>query len=185
MPPRHLYPFLDLLDAAAPDIRAEALALEPTAWAPMPGYPAGWVGFILDPGRFSADFPGVDFAANRARCPHTAAVVARIEGLTLAGFLRLEPGVTVASHADPRDDDMIRCHLGLRLPASEHAWWPEGRARLMDVRRPHWACNDGDEPRITLVVDVRMPFVVTTDDWEEWRPGVAPPDLERPRREPR
>lgn len=169
---RRTYAFLDPVEEGAADIRREALALEPEAWAVMPGYPKGWTGFVLDVGKWTADFPGVDFAANRARCPRTWEIVASLSGVQLAGFLRLEPGITIAPHADPREDDVIRCHLGLRLPAAEQAWWPEGRARLMDVRRTHWARNDGAEPRITMVLDVRMPFVVPSDAWGEWRPGM-------------
>jgi aspartyl/asparaginyl beta-hydroxylase (cupin superfamily) len=169
---RRAYPFLDVLDAAFDQLRDEALSLGKRGWARMPGYPEGWEGFVLNPGPWARDFPGVDFAANRVECPVAVAVLAQITGVELAGYLRINPGITLAPHEDPRDDDLVRCHVGLCLPPNELAWWPGGRARLMDVRRTHWAQNLGEQPRITMVLDVRMPFVVDSAGWPAWRPDV-------------
>lgn len=173
---RRLYPFLDLLESNVEIIRAEVLALDPNEFAPVHGYQEGCTGYVLEPGPWSKDFPGADFAAHRARCPKTTALLAEIGGIELGGFLKFEPGAKMGVHTDPRDDHIVRCHLGLRLCEDEQAWWPEGRARLMDTRQPHWARNDGDYPRITMCVDVRMPFVVPDAAWGPWRQD-APGEL--------
>lgn len=177
-PTRVAYPFLDLLEGAVSALRAEATALEPEAWMPMQGYQEGCVGFVLEPGRYGHEFTAVDFPAHRARCPVASALVARIAGVELAGFLRVEPGGRMLPHTDPRDDRLVRCHLGLQLTLEEQAWWPPGTARLMDTRQSHWARNDGSYPRVTMVVDVRMPFVVADNLWGAWRPDE--PGFERP-----
>lgn len=187
---RRAYPFLDLLEAEVDALRAEVLAVEPALWVPMPGYQTGFVGFVLDPGPWGRDFPTVDFAANRARCPAATALVARIPGVELAGFLRVAPGGVMQPHTDPRDDHVVRCLLGLQLTVEEQAWWRPGTARLMDTRQSHWARNAGDYPRVTMVLDVRMPFVVPEGAWGRWRPdapasGTAGQGIERARRKPR
>ncbi len=154
-------------------IRAEVDAIEPSAFVPMPNYPSGWTAFLLDAGRWESEFPRVDFDANRRRCPHTYRTIAGIEGLMLGGFLRLEPGGSIGPHEDFRDDDMVRCHLGLHLPVAEQGYWPELAARLMDVRQTHSARNDGDQARVTLVIDVRMRFVVPTGSFGSWQPPTT------------
>ena len=169
---RSAYPFLDLLEAEADALRSEALAVEAASWAPMHGYQVGCVGFVLHTGRFARDFPDADLAANRARCPRADALLSRIGGIELAGFLCLTPGSLMHPHTDPRDDDLVRCHLGLQLTEEEQAWWPLGTARLMDIRQTHWARNAGAYPRITFVIDVRMPFVVADGAFGAWRPGA-------------
>jgi aspartyl/asparaginyl beta-hydroxylase (cupin superfamily) len=153
---RSLFPFLAHLEAHAAIIREEALCLEERDFVQMPHYDRGWTAFLLDAGMWEHEFPGVDFAANRLRCPRTYEAVSAIEGLLVTGILRLAPGAVIAPHTDRSDDDVIRAHLGLVLPEREHAWWREGTARLMDVRKLHGARNDSDAPRLTLVVDVRM-----------------------------
>ncbi len=169
---RRAFPFLDSLEADAEALRAEIDSVEDEHWAPMSGYQVGCVGFVLYAGRWSAEFPNADLAANRARCPNAASYLDRIEGVELAGFMRLLPGALMHPHTDPRDDNLVRCILGLRLTAEEQAWWPEGAARLLDTRQSHWARNTGSHPRTTFVIDVRMPFAVPTGSFGSWRPGA-------------
>ncbi len=168
---RARYPFIDLLERDAAAMRSELDAIDPAAFVPMPNYPNGWTAFLLDGGRWVSEFPGVDFARNRLRCPHSYHVVAGIDGLVLAGFLRLEAGGFIEEHSDIREDDVVRCHVGLHLSPGERSYWPELGARLMDVRQPHAARNDGPTPRLTLVVDVRMPFVVPEGEFGPWQPA--------------
>ncbi|MDO9280307.1 MAG: aspartyl/asparaginyl beta-hydroxylase domain-containing protein [Pseudomonadota bacterium] len=167
---RRAYPFLALMEEEVDAIRAEALAIDAALWKPMQGYQTGCNGYILDSGRFSHEYTGTDYDANRARCPAATALVARIAGVELAGFLRVEPGGVMLPHTDPRDDHLVRAHLGLQLTDEEQAWWRPGTVRLMDTRLSHWARNLGDFPRVTMVVDVRMPFVVPDGAWGPWRP---------------
>ncbi|MDP2304762.1 MAG: aspartyl/asparaginyl beta-hydroxylase domain-containing protein [Pseudomonadota bacterium] len=175
---RRAYPFLELLEAEVDALREEALSLDAALWMPMQGYQTGCVGFILDGGRFSHEFTAIDLHANRARCPRATALAARIPGVELAGFLRIEPGGSMLPHTDPRDDHLVRGHLGLQLTEEEQAWWAPGSARLMDTRLSHWARNLGAFPRVTMVVDVRMPFVVPDGAWGPWRPDE--PGMVRP-----
>lgn len=172
---RAAYPFLDVLDAAAADLRAEALALPADAWLPARGYSDGVAVAVFLAERFQKEFTPEGVAAVRARSPVAARVIDSIDGARLAGFQRFLPGATMAVHTDPRADRMVRCILGLQLPALERTWWPEGTARLLDTRQPHWARNDDPLPRYTLVVDVLMPFVVDSGTWGPWRPDAPVP----------
>ncbi len=175
---RRTYPFLDLLEAEVDAVRAEALALEDGMWMAVHGYQTAFSAYVLHTSRWAHDFPSVDFAANRARCPRTAALVDRVPGVELAGFERVEPGGVMLPHTDPREDTLVRCILGVELTEEEQAWWPARTARLLDTRQVHWARNLGDTPRITLVLDVRMPFVVPDNAWGQWRPDA--PGIRRP-----
>ncbi|MEQ9082025.1 MAG: aspartyl/asparaginyl beta-hydroxylase domain-containing protein [Sandaracinaceae bacterium] len=170
---RRAYPFLDRLEAHFDEIREEALGLDPALWVDMPEYPNLTL-FVLNTGIWGDGYPGLDLEANRARCPRTAAVLDAIGGVEMVGFMCMPPGVTMRRHTDPRDDDLVRCHLGLVLPPNEQAWWPEGKARLMDPRQPHWGRNDSERRRLTLQLDVRMPFVVPENAWGPWRPDDPP-----------
>jgi hypothetical protein len=164
---RARFAFVELLERSAPAIRREALALPGAGFVPMASdtYRGRWCIHALALGPWAHEFPGVDLAANRLRCPETVAVLDRIGGVGVAGIMRLDAGAEILPHTDFRDDHEVRCHLALQLPASEQGLWPEGTARLMDVRVPHGARNDSDRPRFTLLIDVRTPFVVTPDLW--------------------
>lgn len=172
--PRSRFPFLDLLERHTATFLEEYDALPDEAFAPMPhaaGYSAPWWACPVFLDQWQQDFPGVVVATNQARCPRTAGMLQQIPGLVVGGFLRLERGGTIAPHTDLRDDDVIRAHLGLRLPPHERAYWPEGTARLMDIRQRHEAHNrDGDGWRVTLMVDVRMPDPVPEGVIAPWGP---------------
>jgi hypothetical protein len=166
-------PAVGLLEAAAVGLRAEVLALPDEAFVPMPSrerYTGAWRGFLLRAGPWEREFPGVDFPANRARCPVAMALLARIPGAAVAGYLRLDPGARLEDHTDERADDVIRVHLALQLPPAEAAYWPEGTARLLDVRVPHSAANPSDRPRLTFVVDVALPGPVPVGAVPPWGP---------------
>lgn len=167
------YPFLDLLEQHFQAIREEALAVPEHRWVDMPLYPGLQV-HLLDVGMWADNYPPVDFDAHRAASPRTMALIEKVDGVEVAGFLRMPAGVSMRKHTDPRDDELVRCHLGLVLPESEQGWWPEGKARLMDPRQPHWAKNDSSRYRMTFVIDVRMPFVVPDNAWGPWRPDDPP-----------
>lgn len=172
---RSQFPFLDPLEAGADVFRREALALPDEAFVPLPDastYTDGrWEVCILkldQPGGFPADL----VAANRARCPETWARIAELDGLVLAGVMRLSAGGRIRGHGDESDGHVVRVHVGLQLPASEHAVFPEGAARLMDVRRSYQTVNDGDRARVTLCCDFRMPFTVPDDAIPAWSEPV-------------
>ncbi|MDP2314667.1 MAG: aspartyl/asparaginyl beta-hydroxylase domain-containing protein [Pseudomonadota bacterium] len=169
-------PAVRLLEAAAEALRQEALSLPDAGFVAMPSterYTGAWKGFLLGAGRWEHEFPTVDFPANRAQCPVATAVLAAIPDVTVAGYLRLEPGADLGLHTDDREDDVIRVHLALQLPPDEAAYWPVGTARLLDVRVPHAATNPSTEPRVTFVVDVRLPAPVPVGAVPAWGPPVV------------
>lgn len=164
-------PFLDLLDASAALFLAESAGIPEEAWTPMAAgdaYEGRWLSLPLALGAWQQEFPGLDLAANRRLCPRSAEVLDRIPGLVIGGFLRLDPGSALRPHRDHRDDDVIRAHLALRLPPAEAARWPLFTSRLIDIRELHWAENPGPEPRLTLMVDVRLPSPVLAGEVPPW-----------------
>src|SRR5579862_3841687 len=78
--------------------------------------------------------------ANCRRCPRTAALIARVPGMTTAFFSILGPGVRLPPHHGPWKG-FIRYHLGLIFADTyEHSVW-----------------NDTDETRVVLFLDVVRP----------------------------
>ncbi len=166
--------FLGALERRADAIRREALALTDDDFIPMPDatkYGEGaWSICALKLDHYADDFPDAALARNRLRCPATWATLAPLRGLVVAGIMRLAPRAEIPLHEDHREDDVIRCHLGLRLPPEQRAYWPEGRARLMDIRRPHSVSNRCDQARLTLCCDFQLDSVFTGDALPPWNP---------------
>jgi quercetin dioxygenase-like cupin family protein len=99
-----------------------------------------------------------------ARCPAIAATVAAFHcDLQAVRLLRLGPGARVAEHRDYRlgyEDGELRVHVpvisgpdaefvlnGHVLPMVEGDCW------YVNVNRPHRVANNGQKPRVHLVVD--------------------------------
>ena len=105
--------------------------------------------------------------ANCARCPETAALLARVPGLTTAFFSILAPHKHVDPHRGPYRG-VLRYHLGLKVPQppdgcgisvnGEVRHWEEGRSLLLDDGYEHFVWNDTDETRAILFVDVVRPL---------------------------
>ena len=171
--PRPL-PVLDALEAGAADFLAEALTLPPAAWQPLPG--AGehgrgdWLICLLQLELYGGDFPAAAVAANRAACPRSWARLAALPALEVAGFMWLSPGGEIRPHQDHREDNVVRVILGLQLPRTQHGAWPEGAARLLDIRQPHGATNPGDRPRLVLCCDFRLEAPVPEGVIPPWGP---------------
>ncbi len=168
---RSQFPFMDPLEAGADVFRREALALPDDAFVPLPDestYIDGkWEVCLLKLDQYADDFPPGILEANRARCPETWARIQALDGLVVAGIMRLSAGGRIRRHVDRRDDDVVRVHLALQLAEGEQSYWAPGTARLMDIRQSHQAKNDGDRDRVTLCCDFRMPFAIPE--------GVIPP----------
>lgn len=165
---------LDLLERHADALRAEFESLPTDLFIPMPStemYQGVWTACIVKLDQYGEEFGGLDVAANRRRCPVASAVIDQIPGTIVGAYLALAPGASLRVHTDHRDDDVVRAHLGLRLAPHELPYWREGTARPMDIRMPHSATNSGPVPRITFMVDVRMPFVVPTGSIPAWNPA--------------
>lgn len=160
------FPFVLTLQAAWRGIRAEMLALPPACFPDAPdalSLPTadyderGWTYCPL-----VGDAPAA--AANRARCPRTAAALAAVPGLVNAGFSRFAPGTRLDRHAGELRS-VLRCHLPLAVPAGDLALeldgvalrWREGECLVFDDTVAHTAWNLGDGDRTVLLVTFARP----------------------------
>jgi beta-hydroxylase len=174
----HMGPRLELLEAHAPTLREECLALSADDFRPLVNagdYGDDWGAFPLMLEIWQDDFVGLELQDNRARCPRSTAVLDRLPGLVMAGFMRLAPYGYVKPHHDRREDRIIRAFLALQLPPQERTWWRELTTRLLDVRITHQAWNDWDRPRHVLCCDFRLDQTVPTGATERWTPQDARP----------
>ncbi len=104
---------------------------------------------------------------NCRECPHTAALLAGLPGLQNAWFSILAPGYHIPAHRGPTRA-LVRCHLGLRVPAErERCWlrvdqtintWREGECLLFDDTYEHEVLNDTREYRAVLFLDIDRPM---------------------------
>lgn len=136
------------------DVRAEARALEQAA----------------APGGTRSEFflhrCGHARSENRARCPHTAALLDRIPGLATACFSVLAPGAHVAAHRGVTKG-LVSCHLGLAVPHDgdvrmrvhdRTVRWAEGETLVFDDSYDHELWNDGSERRVVLLIRFERPL---------------------------
>jgi aspartate beta-hydroxylase len=126
--------------------------------------PKKWTVFMLE-------IMGHKPAANRALCPETCRVLARVPNMIQAFFSILEPGKSVPEHEGPYLG-YLRYHLALKVPrdnppklvvnGQDHVW-KEGEAVLFDDSWPHSVVNASNETRAVLIVDVRRPLPAMPD----------------------
>lgn len=176
---RDAFPWLDRVEAATDDIRAELLRVmeEDTAFVPYveaePNRPLfddkGLVG-NPDWSAFYLWKAGEPVAENIARCPATMAALAeaplcRIPGRTPSIlFSLLRPGMHIQPHHGFMNARYI-CHLPLVVPegcamrvGSQTRAWTEGRACVFDDSIEHEAWNrNPDQLRVVLIFDVWRP----------------------------
>jgi aspartate beta-hydroxylase len=177
---RAAFPWMDRVEAATDDIRAELthiLEEDAAAFAPymeaesdrpsfddhgMLGDP-GWSAFYLWRG-------GEPVPENLARCPATAAALAEVPLCRVPGrtpsilFSLLQPGARIPPHHGFTNARFI-CHLPLIVPegcamrvGSETRHWREGQACLFDDSIEHEAWNSHpDRLRVVLIFDVWRP----------------------------
>ncbi|MDX2009324.1 MAG: aspartyl/asparaginyl beta-hydroxylase domain-containing protein [Myxococcaceae bacterium] len=156
------FPFLADLEASWRDIRDECAALPPDAfdpWVQRDMYGAGWDVYGL------VAF-GYDIREALARCPRTAAAIAKIPHLTTAGFSRLAPGAHIEPHVG-WVKTVYRAHLGLVVPSSAEDCalrvgdvvrpWREGVAVVFDDTAEHEAWNRTASTRTVLLFDFARP----------------------------
>ena len=156
------FAFTAQLESAWRDVRRELDALRAEdffPWYERDGYSGEWsicgvhVAEAADASRLNTDVA--------RRCPRTAALVAAVPGVNFGAFSRMGPRAIIHPHRDggPR---MLRCHLGLRVPAgcrfrmgADDVGWEEGRCLVFDGATQHAAWNHSDLPRVVLLVDFR------------------------------
>jgi aspartyl/asparaginyl beta-hydroxylase (cupin superfamily) len=100
-------------------------------------------------------------------CPHTAALMRQIPGMTTAMFSILSPRKHILDHRGPYKG-VLRYHLGLIVPRDAQACrirvgeeirhWEAGHSMVFDDTFNHEVWNDTDETRVVLFVDVLRPL---------------------------
>ena len=175
---RSEFPWLDGVEAAWRDIRAELLEVlkDESAFAPYiqgegdrPVFDE--IGLLGDPS-WSAFYlweNGKPVADNIARCPKTAAALANVPLCAIPGrtpsvlFSLLRPGAAIAPHTGFMNSRLI-CHLPLIVPpdcgfrvGNDTRAWEEGHAWAFDDTIEHEAWNDSDQLRVVMIFDIWRP----------------------------
>ncbi|MDE0062142.1 MAG: aspartyl/asparaginyl beta-hydroxylase domain-containing protein [Gammaproteobacteria bacterium] len=104
---------------------------------------------------------------NCRACPRTAEILGGLPGLQNAWFSILAPGYHIPPHRGPTKA-VVRCHLGLRIPAEpERCWirvgaetrhWETGKCLCFDDTFEHEVRNATPEARVVLFVDLDRPL---------------------------
>jgi aspartyl/asparaginyl beta-hydroxylase (cupin superfamily) len=107
---------------------------------------------------------------NCSRCPQTMRILRSLPGCTSASLSTLEPGSNINPHQGDTDA-VIRCHLGLIVPASlpdcgfqvesEIRSWEEGITLPFCDARTHSAWNHSANRRYVMILDVMRPEYVS------------------------
>lgn len=177
--PREGFPWLERLEAATAEIRAELLAiLEQDSQAFTPyvqgaaNRPNLQQGGMLNNPAWSAFYlwkHGAEVAENAARCPRTMAALADLPLCRMPGrapsilFSLLRPGARIPPHNGFLNTRLI-CHLPLIVPpkcgfrvGNETREWVEGQAWLFDDTVEHEAWNLSEQTRVVLLFEVWRP----------------------------
>ena len=103
---------------------------------------------------------------------HAFALMTRVQGERLGRIVitRLAPGTQIYPHADigvhplhydtepyyQRFHTLLQCPRGARFVCGEESvWMPSGTCWTFDNTQEHAVINDGQEDRITLIVDIQ------------------------------
>lgn len=180
---RALTPWIEALEAATPDILAEARQViaddaASAGFVPYvdnpPGVPANqWAALDHSP-QWSAFFfwkHGERNEANSARCPVTANLLASMPMVSLAGrgpnafYSLLTPRTRIPPHTGVTNARST-VHLPLIVPpgcgfrvGNETRECVPGKAWVFDDTIEHEAWNDSDQPRLILIFDVWNPYL--------------------------
>jgi hypothetical protein len=189
LPQRYFYeraefPWIEGLEAAAGDIRAEAEALleDESGFRPYvqsnPNLPHRNRERMVDNPDWSAFYLwkfGEPVAENLARCPRTAAA---LQAVPLACspnrspsvlFSLLRPGAHIPAHRGMVNTRLI-AHLPLIVPGkcrfrvgNEIREWVEGRAWVFDDTMEHEAWNGSDRRRVVLIFEIWQPALTPAE----------------------
>ena len=168
------FPFIRDLEAAWTDVRDECLSLPESnfePWVQREMYGEGWsvYGLIAFGKRIEEALKS---------CPRTAALLARVPGLTTAGFSRMAAGTHIKPHIG-WVQTVYRLHMGLVVPSDcsmrvglETRSWCEGECLVFDDTVEHEAWNRSAKTRVILLLDfLRAGFTTAAAD-------VPPPEVE-------
>lgn len=183
---RAQFPWLDVLEAATADIRAEladVLADGPSVLEPyvsVDGVPQDRWRALNKSRRWGVFYlwrAGEPVSENLARCPRTAEALEAWPRCHLDGtgptavFSILDAGARIPPHVGVNNARLI-AHLplvvppgcGFRVGAEQRSWEP-GKAFVFDDTIEHEAWNDSDQPRAVLILDC-------------WNPSLSEPERE-------
>ena len=178
---REAFPWVPALEAKTDAIRAEMLSAFKEQGADFepyiqykPGDPVNqwqelnhstkWTGFHLIRS-------GQPVEKNLARCPATAAALAQIDAVQIAGicpnvmFSVLQPKTRIPPHHGESNARLV-AHLPLIVPPNcwfrvgyDYREWREGEALIFDDTIEHEAANDSDQLRVVMIFDIWNPFL--------------------------
>jgi len=176
-----LQPWAERLQAAFPEVRAEALRvidedrrLPAFIEVPEGVRPGHLAGAASEPSWEALFFyrRGRRFDANHERCPRTSAILESIELCRIAEqapeilFSVLRPGTHILPHHGVSNVRLVM-HLPLIVPrdcalnlvgVGEHHW-QEGRLVMFDDTFSHEAWNRSDQTRVVLLMDCWNPHL--------------------------
>ena len=175
------FPWLDALEAATDDIRAELVSVLAGGPATLDPYIAMPKGVPLEQWRelnhsrrWGVYFlwkEGVPYPEHLARCPRTAEALAAWPRCEIprcaptAVFSILDARTRIPPHTGVNNARLI-VHLPLIVPpgcgfrvGGERREWHPGRAFVFDDTIEHEAWNDSDVPRAVLILDVWSPYL--------------------------
>ena len=182
---REDFPWLDTIEAASDEIRAELMSvlisdregLEPYV-AYREGVPLNQWKELNKSRRWSAYFlwnQSVSQRAHLARCPRTADALRSAPQCDVAGrgptafFSILDAHTRIPPHTGVLNT-RLTVHLplivppdcGFRVGSETRAWLP-GKAWVFDDTIEHEAWNESDAPRAILIFDIWNPFLSETE----------------------
>ena len=176
---REDFPWLDDVEAATADIRAELKAVvtdDPRSFVPyvqqVPGRPRRDLAGLEDNPSWSAYYMWKDgeiVLDHAARCPKTLAALASAPQVWARGrspsvlFSQLRPGAWIPPHAGLTNTRLI-CHLPLIVPpgcafrvGNDTRVPVEGKAWVFDDTMEHEAWNRSDHARVILLFEIWRP----------------------------
>jgi len=179
------FPWLDAIEAATDEIRAELMTVlvsDREGLEPYIAYPDGvplrqWKE-LNKSRRWSAYFlwnQSVPQPAHLARCPRTAQLLKGAPQCDVAArgptafFSILEPGTRIPPHTGVTNT-RLTVHLPLIVPpgcgfrvGSETREWVPGKAWVFDDTIEHEAWNLSEVPRAVLIFDIWNPFLAPVE----------------------
>jgi aspartate beta-hydroxylase len=178
---RARFPFLDAVDAAFTDIRAELLAVMAEGEAaldPYVSFPGGmpmeqWRELNMSRrwGVYSLWREGQAFPEHIARCPKTVKALRDVPRWDVPGngptalFSILDAKTRIPPHSGPVNTRLV-VHLPLIVPpgcgfrvGGQTREWEPGKAFVFDDSINHEAWNDSDLPRAVMIFDVWSPYL--------------------------
>jgi len=175
------FPWLDAVESATADIRAELTAVLTSASSGLEPYVAYPDGVPLDQWRelnrsrrWSAYFlwnEGVARPEHLARCPQTADVLARVPLCDVPGHAPTAFFSVLDAHTDiPPHTGVTNTRLTVHLPlivpqncgfrvGGERREWTPGNAWVFDDTIEHEAWNHSDVTRAILIFDIWNPYL--------------------------